>query len=148
MAKIELDPNQPLSVGDHVELHFKSTGMTWLKATQIYLIEQKLEGRTDFRVDSISTPTLEPTSLVFTVEILKTNPVAMTAMYVAIVITGFAAAGIIFKLTFEKSYLLTVETIKAGVEAGKETAEAIKEVVTGPALWIIGGIILLVLLKK
>ncbi|MCJ7805916.1 hypothetical protein MUP46_04725 [Patescibacteria group bacterium] len=148
MAKIALDPNQVLSVGDHVELHFKSTGLTWIKATQIYLLEKKLEGRTDFRVDSIGTPTLDPTSLVFTIEVLKSNPVAVTATYIALIIIGFAAGGIIFKLCFETAYLLTIETLKTGVEAGKETAEAIKEIATGPGLLIIGGIVLLLLLRS
>jgi len=144
MAKIELDPNQPLSVGDHVELHFKSTGMTWLKATQIYLIEQKLEGRTDFRVDSISTPTLEPTSLVFTVEVLKTNPIAMTAMYVAIIITG-AAATIVFSLTFGKAFLIVAEAVK---EVATSPAGKVAIAGTSLALPIIAAIVLLGLLKK
>jgi len=144
MAKIKLDPNQPLSVGDHVELHFKSTGLTWIKATQIYLLEKKLEGRTDFRVDSISTPTLEPTSLVFTVEILKTNPIVMTAGFVAIVIAG-AAATIVFSLSLVAIFLIGKETVEKVVTS---PAAQVAIAGTGLALPIIAGILLLGLLKK
>ena len=147
MAKILLDPNQALSAGDRVEMHFKSTGLTWIKATQIYLLEKKLEGRTDFRILNIETATVDPTALVIRVEVLRSNPILVTAAYIAMVIAGFAAAGIIFKLTFEQALLETVEAVKVMAETGKVTAEAVKEVVTGPGLLIVGAIVLWVLLK-
>ena len=148
MAKILLDPNQALSAGDRLEMHFKSTGLTWIKATQIYLLEKKLEGRTDFRILNIETATVDPTALVIRVEVLQSNPILVTAAYIAIVIVGSATAGgIIFKLCFEDAWLLTMETVKVMAETGKETAEAVKEVVTGPGLLIVGAIILWVLLK-
>lgn len=144
MAKIELNPNQQLSVGDHVELHFKSTGLTWLKATQIYLIEQKLEGRTDFRVDSVYTPTNDPTSLVFKVEILKTNPIIMSSGFIAMVIVA-SSATIVMSLTFGKAFLIIAEAV---AEAVKSPAGKIALAGTGLALPIIAGILLLGLLKK
>jgi len=147
MAKILLDPNQALSAGDRVEMHFKSTGLTWIKATQIYLLEKKLEGRTDFRILNIETATVDPTALVIRVEVLQSNPILVTAAYIAIVIVGFAAAGIIFKLCFERAFLLVTETAATTAEAGKEVAETVKEVVTGPGLLIVGAIVLWVLLK-
>lgn len=144
MAKILLDPNQALSAGDRVELHFKSTGMTWLKATQIYLIEQRLEGRTDFELLSVQTETLDPTSLIFVVKVLKSNPILVTALYISAVIAA-SAATIVFALTFGKAFLIVAEAAKEVVTspAGKVAIAG-----TGLALPIIAGILLLGLLKK
>ena len=144
MAKIELDPNQALSAGDRVELHFKSTGMTWIKAMQIYLIEQKLEGRTDFEVLSVQTPTLDPTSLIFVVKVLKSNPILVTALYIAGIIAA-SAATIVFSLTFGKAFLIVVEK---AAEVMTSPAGQVAIAGTGLALPIIAGILLLGLMKK
>lgn len=115
MAKIEIDPNQVLNPGDRVELHFKSIGMVWIKATQIYLIEKRLEGRKDFELVRTLTPSA--TEVIFVVDIKGGAPVAAQGLVVtgAAVITAakiaaiIAALGIVY-LTFSKAYLI-VETV-------------------------------------
>lgn len=97
--KTEIDKNQPLNPGDIIEMHFSTMGMVWVKATQIALIEWRLEGRKDFTILSVSTPGLN--SVVFTIQILKTNPVIVTAAVIGGVIIG---AGVVAWLTLDKVY--------------------------------------------
>lgn len=101
MEKIEIDKNKPLNPGDIIEMHFSTIGMVWVKAAQIALIEWRLSGRKDFRILSVSTP--GPNTVIFTIEILKTNPVVVTAAVIGSVIIG---AGIVAWLTLDKVYQL------------------------------------------
>lgn len=118
-----IDPNQALSPGDKVELHFRSTGMTWIKATQIALIENRLEGRADFVIRSVRTPADQPTVLIFEVDIKQQAAGGIARTIAPIVITCaaiaglIAAGGIVYKLTLEKSFLLVGETVSS--PAGK-----------------------------
>jgi len=157
MAKIRIDKNQPLNVGDRVELHFRSTGMAWIKATQIYMIEQRLAKRKDFRIRSIYCPELDPTKLIITVEIINpepTEPEIQTASFginCAVLAGLIIVAGIVYKLTFEDSFLISMETIKTGTETVKEavTSPEGKAALVGAsiALPLIAGVVLFKLLK-
>jgi len=99
MEKKEIDINKPLNPGDIIEMHFKTIGMVWVKATQIALIEWRLSGRKDFTILSVSTPGLN--SVIFTIQVLKTNPVVVTAAVIGGVIIG---AGVVAWLTLDKVY--------------------------------------------
>lgn len=99
MQKVEIDKDKPLQPGDIIELHFKTFGGTWLRATHIALIEWKLEGRTDFTVLSWQLP--DHQTLIFEIRVEKTNPVLVTAAIIAGVII---AAGVVAWLTLDKVY--------------------------------------------
>lgn len=89
MEKTEIDINKPLSPGDIIEMHFKTTGMVWLTATQIALIEYRVEKRKDFCILSHSLPANN--RVIFTVRVLKTNPVLVTAAVIGAIIIGTLA---------------------------------------------------------
>lgn len=99
MEKIEIDINKPLSPGDIIEMHFKTTGMVWMTAAQIALIEYRLEKRKDFRILSHSLPA--GNEVFFTIQVLKTNPVIVTAAVIGAAIIG---AGVVAWLTLDKVY--------------------------------------------
>lgn len=114
MSKIEIDRDKPLNPGDIIELHFKTLGMVWLKASQIALVDWYLDRRKDFKIRSWSLP--NNTSVIFEVEILKTNPVIVTAAVVAA-----AIAGVLFMcwLTLDKVYqIVDVPAGKIAVAGG------------------------------
>ncbi len=99
MEKIEIDINKPLDPGDVIEMQFKTTGMVWLTAAQIALIEYRLEKRKDFRILRHSLPANNRVN--FTIEVLQTNPVLVTAAVIGAVIIG---AGVVAWLTLDKVY--------------------------------------------
>jgi len=104
MEKIEIDINKPLNPGDIIEMHFKTTGMVWMTAAQIALIEYRLEKRNDFRIVSHSLPM--GNEVFFTIRVLKTNPVIVTAAVIGAAIIG---AGVVAWLTLDKVYQI-IET--------------------------------------
>lgn len=99
IKKIEIDKNKPLNPGDIIEMQFKTTSMVWLTATQIALIEWRIEKRKDFRILSHSLPANNRVN--FVIEVLKTNPVILTAAVIGGVIIG---AGVVAWLTLDKVY--------------------------------------------
>lgn len=99
MEKTEIDINKPLNPGDIIEMHFKTTGMVWMTAAQIALIEYRLEKRKDFCILSHSLPM--GNRVIFTIKVLKTNPVIVTAAVIGGVIIG---AGVVAWLTLDKVY--------------------------------------------
>jgi hypothetical protein len=99
MEKVEIDVNKPLDPGAVIEMHFKTTGMVWLTATQIALIEYRLSGRKDFRINSWSLA--GSNTVIFEVRILKTNPIIVTAAVIGAAIIG---AGVVAWLTLDKIY--------------------------------------------
>lgn len=101
MEKIEIDKDRELNPGDVVDLHFKTPGGDWLKATEAAAVEWSLEGRKDFNVTSIDYG--QPGKVVLTVEVQQTNPVVVT---VAVICGAIAVAAIAFGWMFEKAYLV------------------------------------------
>ena len=97
--KVEIDKNKPLSPGDRIEMHFSSVGMVPLAAVQIALIEYRLKDAPGFRIRSHEF--LGRQGLIFTIDIIKTNPVLITAAVIGGVIIG---AGVIAWLTLDKIY--------------------------------------------
>ena len=132
MEKKEIDINKPLNPGDIIEMHFRTTGMVWIAATQIALMEWRLEKRKDFRMLSHSLPA--GNRVIFTIKVLKTNPVIMTAAVIGAAIIG---AGVVAWLTLDKVYQI-IET-----PAGKAA-------VTGTALFLpaLAILAILILLRK
>lgn len=56
MVWLEIDKEQPLRVGDKIRLHYKTVGLTYVTATQIALVEKKLEKESRFVVENHSMP--------------------------------------------------------------------------------------------
>lgn len=109
MEKTEIDKDQALNPGDVVELHFKTPGGDWLKATEAAIVEYALEGREEFKVRSIDY--WQPGKIVITVEVQETNPVIVT---VAVICGAIAIAAIAFGWMFDKAYLVA-KTVPAQV---------------------------------
>jgi len=132
MEKKEIDINKPLNPGDIIEMHFRTTGMVWIAATQIALMEWRLEKRKDFRMLSHSLPA--GNRVIFTIEVLKTNPVIVTAAVIGAVIIG---AGVVAWLTLDKVYQII-------------EAPAGKTMIAGTALFIpaLAVLAILFLLRK
>lgn len=112
MEKIEIDKNKLLLPGDRIEMHFNTTGMVWLTATQIAIIEWRLEGRKDFRIKNYSLPAYN--RVIFTIDIIEPPKpkgdiavqqasIAVTAATIAKIIGAIAIVGI-FYLTLDKVY--------------------------------------------
>jgi len=99
MDRIEIDPEKPLSAGNVVELHFHSVGLLWLTAAQIAAIDSRLKNETHWQIRSWSIP--DKNTVIFTVKVLKSNPVIVT---VAVIAAAISAVGIIAWLTLSKAY--------------------------------------------
>lgn len=56
MQWVEIDKEQPLQVGDKIRLYYKTVGLTYVTATQIALVENKLEKQSRFVVENHSMP--------------------------------------------------------------------------------------------
>jgi hypothetical protein len=97
--KIEIDINESLPPGAIVELHFKTLGMAWIQAAQIAAIETWLK-YTQSAFEIVKSE-VENTKVIFTVRVIKTNPVIIT---VAIIAAAIVAVGAVGWLTLEKAY--------------------------------------------
>ncbi len=99
--KTEIGKDKVLDAGDVVELHFKTHGGVWLKATESAIVEYSLERRKDFKITAIDY--LQPGKVIFTVKVLETNPVFVT---VAVICGAITIAAIAFGWMFDKAYLV------------------------------------------
>ena len=122
MEKIEIDKNKPLNPGDIIEMHFVTTGMVYLTATQIALIEWRLEKRKDFRILSHSLPANN--RVFFTIEIIKPAAKDVPQVYkagvgitAAVIGAAIIGAGVVAWLTLDKVYQI-VESPVGKVVAG------------------------------
>lgn len=97
--KVEIERDKPLKPGDIVELHFRSWGMTWLRAAQIAAIEHTLSRETHWRIISSEIP--ETNRVIFRVQVIKSNPIIVTVAVIAAAIMG---VGFMTWLTFDKAY--------------------------------------------
>jgi len=134
MAKVLIDKDKPLNPGDRIELHFVSSGMAWIKAMQIVLLEQKMKGRKDWEITGWETPVDSPTLLIMRVEVLGgPRPVDEAPMQTAgagVVITCASiaaviiACGVVYSLTLKETFLTFAAATKAVAEspAGKVAA--------------------------
>lgn len=127
MPKVEIDIDKPLQPGDRVDLHFKSTGLAWIKAAQIALLENRLAGRKDFNTIGITNPADQPRLLIFHIEIMGSPPpppgtkslvvttaAALTAAKIAVIIGALG----LFYLTLSKAYLIVKEFSLTGKGPG------------------------------
>ncbi len=104
MKTIEIDKDRELSPGDVVLMHFKAPGATWIKATESAMIESALQKRNEFKIVSIDY--WQPGKVIFEVEVLKTNPVIITSMYIASAVLGATAIFLAAGWMFEKAELV------------------------------------------
>lgn len=141
LQRIEIDKDKPLNPGDRIEMHFKTTGMVWLTATQIALIEWRIGKRDDWEIISNSLP--ENNRVIFTILIKeppKDEPKLQTASVTSALIAASILAvsvGILIRFTLGPIYQI-IET-----PAGKIAVAG-----TGLALPIIAGVVLIGLLKQ
>ena len=139
MPKVAIDRNKELTRGDIVELHFVSSGMAWIKATQIAILDDMFKDREDWVIRSFQTPEDRPTLIIMTVEVLGgKRPEGATPgasgewlisglgpILVAIVITCTSiagviiTAGIIYNLTLKETFLVWAEAAKEVVTSAE-----------------------------
>jgi len=123
MALIPIDKNRLLNPGDRVELHFKTTGMAWIRATQIALIESRMKSRADFKIIRFKEYPDQPTLLVMEVEVIgkSVEPAEPEVQKAGIGITCVAIAGVIitagvvWNLTLLFTYLIVKEVVESPV---------------------------------
>jgi len=111
MEKIEITKETVLDPGDRIEIHFKAPGATWLKATEAALIESRLENRKDFRIRSVNYN--EPGYMIFTIDVLKTNPVVVTAGMIVMAILGVVGL-FAFGFVLDRMYKIQ-QTVPGGI---------------------------------
>lgn len=163
MAKVAIDRNQELTRGDKVELHFVSSGMAWIKATQIAVLDDKFKDREDWIIRSFETPEDRPTLIIMTVEVLGGKqtgttvswlaPAGLAPVVVGIVITcasisgTIIAAGIIYNLTLKETFKIIAETARE-VVTSPEGKIAVAGTGIGIAAAGIAALLLIFLPKK
>ncbi|MFZ2148840.1 MAG: hypothetical protein WAV28_16625 [Sedimentisphaerales bacterium] len=118
MQKILINIDDPLNAGDRIELHFSSIGLAWLQATQIAIIEWQLKNHELFEILSWQLPSNN--TVIFTVEVKKTNPILVTCAIIAGIIV-VAGGGF---LMLAKAFKIVVEAPAAPIVA---TTELIKQ---------------------
>lgn len=124
-----IDFNKPLDPGDMIELRFTSTGLMWIQAAHIAIIDYRLSGDKRFRIRNWTI--YEPNEVVFKVEVLQTNPELVTITVIAAAIIG---VGIIFKLTLDSAYKIV------NVPAEALQKPVIQAIAVGIVLAILGSI--------
>lgn len=142
MEKIEIDKNKQLNPGDIIEMHFFTSGMSWLTATQIAILEWRLENRKDFRVLNHSLPA--GNMVFFTIQVTEPPADQVPKVYkagvgitAAIIGAAIIGAGVVAWLTLDKIYQIM-------------ESPAGKAVVTGTALFMpaLAVVAILILLRK
>jgi hypothetical protein len=130
MAKeLITDINAPLDEGDMIQLNFKSTGLFWIQAAQITIIDWRLSNDKRFRIQNWTI--YEPNEVVFKVEVLRPNPALVTVGVIAAAIIG---VGIVFKLTLDSAYKI----VNAPVEALQKPA--VQAIAIGIVLAVLGSL--------
>ena len=97
MQRIEITKDTSLSVGDIIEIHFKSMGMVWIKAAQMAAIEMAVKRLKQF--DLINVDYLG-NEIIYKLSVVK-NPVTAALVITTIVIIS---AGLLIFLSLDKIY--------------------------------------------
>jgi len=116
LQRIEIDKDKPLNPGDVIELEYRCTGLVWITAAQVAMIEWKLKGRTDWEIISNSLP--ENNRITFTVLIKPKNaqePVLQRAGTVSAVAISAAivATSVMMYLTLVKVSQVFKEVVES-----------------------------------
>lgn len=138
MQKIPIKKDDPLNEGDRIELHFNSIGLAWLTAAQISFIDWRLKNHKLFEVLNWQIPSHN--TVIFTVEVKKTNPVLITAALIAGIIVVSGGGFLLFAKAFKIVMDAPAAPIRAATEFIKEPAGkliAIGAVIVGVLL--VGG---------
>ena len=101
MDRIDVKKDEPLNPGDIIELHFSAIGPTWIKSTQIAVVEYALKNQKSFEL--LRTDYWQPNEVVFRARVKQPNPVVVT---VALIAAAIAAVPIAFGWMFTKAYKL------------------------------------------
>ncbi len=112
MERIEIDKNEPLQPGDIIELHYKTFGPTWIKATQVAILERRLKDKPEYEL--ISSQYLQ-NRLILTIKIRQ--PAAEPEMQVqkasivsaALIIKAITvvAVGVLIWMSLDKIYKIS-----------------------------------------
>jgi len=122
MEKVLIDKDKELMPGDLIEMHFTTLGLGVITATQIALIEWRLEKRKDFDIINWSNPP-GTHKIIFTIRICeppKDEPQvykANAAVTAAIIGAVIVSAGVVAWLTLDKTYQLYEKVVES--PAGK-----------------------------
>ncbi len=97
---VEISEDDPLEPGTKILMHFKTWGGTYITAAEIAMIEWKLEKEDRFRIRSHSLPADQ--TVIFEIEVLKHNPVLLTAGAIAAVIIVSGVIGFLLLTKVER----------------------------------------------
>lgn len=135
-----ISENTELTKGDRVRIYFQIVSLVGLTELQISQINTKLEGNPDFRVLNHSWPDAN-NQMYWTVEVLH-NP-AITALYIALVITGTIALCWAFgpwlhAIAYERKVSAAVKAVEAGVTPDLIGEKSISDIGKIAAILLIG----------
>jgi len=129
IEKILIPPETELLPGDLIELHFRTIGLTWIKAAQIAAIESRI--RRSKLIDFVRANYWDPGYLIFTVRVLKSNPVVLTVAAVAGIIAGATViVGGIAWVLLDKTYKI-IETPAGQIALGGMGAAGVVAAILG-----------------
>ena len=107
MALVAITENDPLAIGERIEIHFKSLGLTLFKAVQIGLIEKRVESEKNWKLRAWQIT--DDNELVFKIEVTGDNPAVITAAVIIFAIKA-AAIGVLIYLTLHGIYKIVEST--------------------------------------
>ena len=117
LQRIEIDKDKPLNPGDVIELEYRCTGLVWITAAQVALIEWRIGKRDDWEIISNSLP--ENNRITFRILIKSAKPqgpVLQTAGVTGALIAGAilaATVGVVSWLTLDKIYQVFEKVIES-----------------------------------
>lgn len=95
--RIEITKDTPLSVGDVIEIHFRSMGMVWIKAAQMAAIETAIKKLKNFDLHDVK---YAANTIAYQIRVIK-NPVTAALVITTILIIS---AGLLIFLTVDRIY--------------------------------------------
>ncbi len=133
MAKqwAEISDSEPLKEGDEVRLHFTVTGFTYLTATQVLLIERRLEKESRFTVLRHSIPkskgAAQLTSMTFDIRINK-QPYGAGGSWLRsdLVVTGTITAAVVANIVLAAVVGLVIYMTLSKIEKVMPSAAAVE----------------------
>ncbi len=123
MEKIEISKDEILVPGDRIEMIFSIYGPTWLRAAQLYAIEERLRDNKNYEL--LSYETTDDNKLIMNIRIKQPDPndvqVIKAGVSPAIIVAAIAAVGVslFYWLSLDGTYKLVetpaVKTLSVGI---------------------------------
>jgi hypothetical protein len=117
LQRIEIDKDKPLNPGDVIELEYRCTGLVWITAAQVAMIEWRIGKRDDWEIISNSLP--ENNRITFRILIKSAKPqgpVLQTAGVNGAIIAKIilaATVGLMLWLSLDKIYQIVEKIIES-----------------------------------